>query len=173
MPADQKGTGEPQTVGVISGRSGDDVMARGGTAGPRDRGTVGLRNPTEGQWLIRSGDPCLKRHLVRFPQQSLDSTNPYGSFRVSRYCLEAFCQALGSLESGTPDHTLKRALGPIEPSSTTMATATANHKAPDETTALSTQYETPMGLAHTTMQALKDRIKLHYDLASDYYLSLW
>jgi hypothetical protein len=42
-----------------------------------------------------------------------------------------------------------------------------------EATALSKQYETPMGLAHTTIQALKDRIKLHYDLASDYYLSLW
>jgi hypothetical protein len=42
-----------------------------------------------------------------------------------------------------------------------------------ETTALSQQYDTPLGLAHTTMQALKDRIKLHYDLASDYYLSLW
>lgn len=47
-----------------------------------------------------------------------------------------------------------------------MATTTDN-------TPLSQQYETPMGLAHTTMQALKDRIKLHYDLASDYYLSLW
>jgi tocopherol O-methyltransferase len=42
-----------------------------------------------------------------------------------------------------------------------------------EITDLSKQYETPMGVAHTTMQALKDRIKLHYDLASDYYLSLW
>ena len=40
-------------------------------------------------------------------------------------------------------------------------------------TSLSRQYDTPMGLAHTTMQALKDRIKQHYDLASDYYLSLW
>ncbi|KAK3377959.1 S-adenosyl-L-methionine-dependent methyltransferase [Podospora didyma] len=35
------------------------------------------------------------------------------------------------------------------------------------------QYDTPLGLAHTTMQALKNRIKLHYDLASDYYLNLW
>ncbi|KAM7188320.1 S-adenosyl-L-methionine-dependent methyltransferase [Naviculisporaceae sp. PSN 640] len=42
-----------------------------------------------------------------------------------------------------------------------------------EGTDLSKQYDTPMGLAHTTMQALKDRIKLHYDLASDYYLNLW
>lgn len=49
----------------------------------------------------------------------------------------------------------------------------SNEVAGDETTELSKQYETPMGLAHTTMQALKDRIKLHYDLASDYYLSLW
>lgn len=44
---------------------------------------------------------------------------------------------------------------------------------PGDETDLSQQYDTPMGLAHTTMQALKDRIKLHYDLASDYYLSLW
>ncbi|KAL8288889.1 hypothetical protein RB597_000801 [Gaeumannomyces tritici] len=43
----------------------------------------------------------------------------------------------------------------------------------EEATELSKQYETPMGLGHTTMQALKDRVKLHYDLASDYYLSLW
>ncbi|KAF6800337.1 Tocopherol O-methyltransferase, chloroplastic [Colletotrichum musicola] len=43
----------------------------------------------------------------------------------------------------------------------------------NSTTELSQQYETPLGQAHSTMQALKDRIKLHYDLASDYYLSLW
>ena len=43
----------------------------------------------------------------------------------------------------------------------------------DETTDLSKEYDTPMGLAHTTMATLKDRIKLHYDLASEYYLSLW
>ena len=43
----------------------------------------------------------------------------------------------------------------------------------NETTDLSKQYDTPIGLAHTTMQALKDRIKVHYDLASDYYLNLW
>ena len=56
----------------------------------------------------------------------------------------------------------------------TAATATSTTAAGDgETTDLSTQYDTPLGLAHTTMQALKDRIKLHYDLASDYYLNLW
>ena len=38
---------------------------------------------------------------------------------------------------------------------------------------LSVQYDTPMGLAHGTMTALKERIKTHYDLASDYYLKLW
>lgn len=43
----------------------------------------------------------------------------------------------------------------------------------DESTELSQKYDTPMGLAHDTMQALKDRIKTHYDLASEYYLSLW
>lgn len=42
-----------------------------------------------------------------------------------------------------------------------------------ETTELSKQYDTPLGLAHDTMQALKDRIKTHYDLASEYYLNLW
>jgi hypothetical protein len=41
------------------------------------------------------------------------------------------------------------------------------HAASDETSDLSKQYDTPLGLAHTTMQALKDRIKLHYDLASE------
>lgn len=49
-----------------------------------------------------------------------------------------------------------------------MATTTV-----EDNTALSKQYETPLGLAHDTMQALKDRIKTHYDLASEYYLSLW
>lgn len=43
----------------------------------------------------------------------------------------------------------------------------------EDNTPLSKQYETPLGLAHDTMQALKDRIKTHYDLASEYYLSLW
>jgi hypothetical protein len=54
-----------------------------------------------------------------------------------------------------------------------MAAVTASSAAPADVTDLSKQYDTPLGLAHTTMQALKDRIKLHYDLASDYYLSLW
>jgi uncharacterized protein YfcZ (UPF0381/DUF406 family) len=56
---------------------------------------------------------------------------------------------------------------------TNMSATTASPAAIDETTDLSKQYETPLGLAHSTMQALKDRIKLHYDLASDYYLNLW
>lgn len=63
-----------------------------------------------------------------------------------------------------------------------MATTTEPTTAPnkstmegtkDENTKLSTEYDTPLGLAHTTMAALKDRIKQHYDLASDYYLNLW
>lgn len=60
-------------------------------------------------------------------------------------------------------------------SSTTPASASASAPAPaeQETTDLSKQYDTPLGLAHDTMQTLKDRIKKHYDLASEYYLSLW
>ncbi|KAK3308041.1 S-adenosyl-L-methionine-dependent methyltransferase [Chaetomium strumarium] len=54
-----------------------------------------------------------------------------------------------------------------------MSATTVSPAASDETTGLSKQYDTPLGLAHSTMQALKDRIKLHYDLASDYYLNLW
>ncbi|KAF4455822.1 hypothetical protein F53441_1903 [Fusarium austroafricanum] len=50
-----------------------------------------------------------------------------------------------------------------------MTAAVSDQQATD----LSKQYDTPLGLAHSTMQVLKDRIKLHYDLASDYYLSLW
>lgn len=61
-----------------------------------------------------------------------------------------------------------------QPNLEIMTAKDDSNQAPgEETTELSKQYETPMGLAHTTMQALKDRIKLHYDLASDYYLSLW
>ncbi len=65
------------------------------------------------------------------------------------------------LDSNPPTHTA------------IMSTANTAALAGDETTTLSKQYDTPLGLAHTTMQALKDRIKLHYDLASDYYLNLW
>ncbi|CAK7209770.1 hypothetical protein SBRCBS47491_000553 [Sporothrix bragantina] len=59
-----------------------------------------------------------------------------------------------------------------EAGSTTSSAPAANPQ-PAEATDLSREYETPLGLAHTTMQALKDRIKQHYDLASDYYVSLW
>ncbi|CAK7568508.1 MAG: hypothetical protein SEPTF4163_006501 [Sporothrix epigloea] len=59
-----------------------------------------------------------------------------------------------------------------EPVSIATSGPAANPQ-PAETTDLSREYETPLGLAHTTMQALKDRIKQHYDLASDYYVSLW
>ncbi|CAK7199664.1 hypothetical protein SEUCBS139899_002347 [Sporothrix eucalyptigena] len=60
-----------------------------------------------------------------------------------------------------------------EAGSTTTSSAPGANPLPAEATDLSREYETPMGLAHTTMQALKDRIKQHYDLASDYYVSLW
>ncbi|CAK7234178.1 hypothetical protein SCUCBS95973_008846 [Sporothrix curviconia] len=60
-----------------------------------------------------------------------------------------------------------------EVGSTTATTAPAANLQPPEATDLSREYETPLGLAHTTMQALKDRIKQHYDLASDYYVNLW
>ena len=56
---------------------------------------------------------------------------------------------------------------------TAISSAPAANPQPAEATDLSRKYETPLGLAHTTMQALKDRIKQHYDLASDYYVSLW
>lgn len=56
-----------------------------------------------------------------------------------------------------------------------MATdAASSSSAHDQPTELSSQYDTQLGLPHSTgVQALKDRIKLHYDLASNYYLSLW
>ncbi|KPM41209.1 hypothetical protein AK830_g5353 [Neonectria ditissima] len=54
-----------------------------------------------------------------------------------------------------------------------MTIATPSAALPNQATDLAQQYDTPLGMAHSTMQALKDRIKLHYDLASDYYLSLW
>ncbi|CAK7268941.1 hypothetical protein SEPCBS57363_003349 [Sporothrix epigloea] len=59
-----------------------------------------------------------------------------------------------------------------EPGSIATSGPAAN-PLPAEATDLSREYETPLGLAHTTMQALKERIKQHYDLASDYYVSLW
>ena len=71
----------------------------------------------------------------------------------------------------TPRNTISTATHPTH--TAIMSTANTAALAGDETTTLSKQYDTPLGLAHTTMQALKDRIKLHYDLASDYYLNLW
>jgi len=35
------------------------------------------------------------------------------------------------------------------------------------------QYEVPAYQPHSSFAALKDRIRQHYDLASDYYYSLW
>ncbi len=69
--------------------------------------------------------------------------------------------------------TTNQYLTTTQPHTAIMSTANTAAPAGDETTTLSKQYDTPLGLAHTTMQALKDRIKLHYDLASDYYLNLW
>lgn len=43
----------------------------------------------------------------------------------------------------------------------------------EEESELSKQYDTPLGLAHDTLEALKRRVKQHYDLASEYYLRLW
>lgn len=34
-------------------------------------------------------------------------------------------------------------------------------------------YEVPAYEAHSSFAALKDRIRHHYELASDYYYSLW
>ncbi|KAM5383794.1 hypothetical protein ACJZ2D_001783 [Fusarium nematophilum] len=42
-----------------------------------------------------------------------------------------------------------------------------------DTTELSRRYDTPLGVAHGSMDSLKERIKLHYDVASKYYLALW
>jgi hypothetical protein len=35
------------------------------------------------------------------------------------------------------------------------------------------QHDIPAFEAHASSSSLKDRIKLHYNLASDYYYSLW
>lgn len=38
---------------------------------------------------------------------------------------------------------------------------------------LSEKYETPAPLAITSFDALKNRIRQHYEICSDYYYSLW
>ena len=58
-------------------------------------------------------------------------------------------------------------------SSPTLTNHFRDMATPGEGSELSAHYDTPMGLAHGTMAALKERIKTHYDLASDYYLKLW
>lgn len=35
------------------------------------------------------------------------------------------------------------------------------------------QHEVPAYESHASSASLKDRVKLHYNLASDYYYSLW
>ena len=37
----------------------------------------------------------------------------------------------------------------------------------------SSQYETPAPQSSTQLRTLKERIRHHYELASDYYYSLW
>lgn len=44
-----------------------------------------------------------------------------------------------------------------------------NHEAHD----ISNDYEIPAPLPSTSMSALKERIKGHYEICSDYYYSLW
>ena len=43
----------------------------------------------------------------------------------------------------------------------------------DETHDISKDYEIPALLPLTSMSALKERIKRHYEICSDYYYSLW
>lgn len=38
---------------------------------------------------------------------------------------------------------------------------------------ISSQYETPAPQPSTSLSTLKERIRHHYELASDYYYSLW
>lgn len=35
------------------------------------------------------------------------------------------------------------------------------------------QYEVPAAAAHGSMASLKERIRTHYEIASDYYYALW
>lgn len=43
----------------------------------------------------------------------------------------------------------------------------------DSSAGVGNDYEIPAPEPFTTFGALKDRIKLHYELASDYYYSIW
>ncbi|PFH55354.1 hypothetical protein XA68_18510 [Ophiocordyceps unilateralis] len=44
---------------------------------------------------------------------------------------------------------------------------------PENSTPLSRQYEMQLGQPHEEMEALKGKIKKHYDIASDSYLDIW
>ena len=43
----------------------------------------------------------------------------------------------------------------------------------DEAHDISEDYEIPAALPSTSMSGLKERIKRHYEICSDYYYSLW
>lgn len=52
-------------------------------------------------------------------------------------------------------------------------TAQKQDHAGEETNDISSKYETPAAQTSASYSALKDRIKGHYEMASDYYYSLW
>lgn len=57
----------------------------------------------------------------------------------------------------------------FEMGQTLISTQSPDHAPQD----ISTQYEIPLPQVFTTFNALKDRIKHHYELCSEYYYSLW
>jgi tocopherol O-methyltransferase len=63
---------------------------------------------------------------------------------------------------------------PAQPS-TAAVTATPGEQAEHGTNEghVGDTYEVPTYEAHSSFAALKDRIRHHYELASDYYYSLW
>ena len=57
----------------------------------------------------------------------------------------------------------------VAPELKSQAPPILNNKAHD----ISDDYEIPAPLLSTSMSALKERIRSHYEICSDYYYSLW
>ncbi|KAL9005186.1 MAG: hypothetical protein Q9188_002022 [Gyalolechia gomerana] len=61
----------------------------------------------------------------------------------------------------------------VSPAGKTVSPPTDEYNPLIDDHGLSKQYETPLPEPITSFAALKDRIRHHYELASDYYYSLW
>ena len=62
---------------------------------------------------------------------------------------------------------------PNEPPKTLLLSPESQDQTPNGATHIGDKYEVPAYEPHSSFDTLKQRIRQHYELASDYYYSLW